>query len=196
VLRRLTLPADLAAGIPAAHCARVLGLDLVEVESILARPPALAPFAFDPQRPISRDTAAKIRVLLELGYTSPDIASFPTLKLHAVEDYLQRLEPVRCPSRTRPRSEAEQRRLDANRLRAEKARAARAANKTDDWRRVAVRDDDADCLPLPSAIAPLADQVAEIVPAPEVPAPAPFEWDGPSDPRACSGERNGRAKVT
>ena len=166
-------------GMPTDHIAILLDLDPTEVDwlshyrSRWRRPPKM-PAECDArgsiyERPILNDTGLKIRKLDGLGYSPRRIAEILVIRPERVVDWLRRTTPTCTTPLVRPRTKDEQRRVDAERRRRERRRAKAAE---------------------------LADQVAEPAPAPEAPAPSAFEWDGPSDPRACSGERNGRAKVT
>jgi hypothetical protein len=195
-------------GVPTEHCAILLELAPTEVESFLAVPRWAKTVITLPvhssakgalsRRPILNDTANKIRKLTELGYPPERIAAILVLDHRRVVSFLQRVTPASCRlGLVRPRTAAEQKRVDATQRR--RSKAARVAAEKAVWSQRDARRDDAGCqaASYETISPPAVDQVAELVPAPvEVPAPAPTRWDGPSNPRAVYGERNGHAQLT
>jgi hypothetical protein len=188
-------------GLTHAEIANLLGLDIVQVESVLAsrrnrstpvRIPAWwwtsGPLRF---RAIRNDTAAYLRRLHELGYAVDRIAEILVLKPEAVADFIERLTPASMGASplVRPRSASEQRRVDATLRRRENRRRLSAD------RPIAPRGachDDEGCPALPPAIAAPAaelvhDQVVENVPTIEPPPAAP--WEGSWSPHATAKKR-------
>jgi hypothetical protein len=183
--------------LPTEHIAVLLDLDPTEVDSHLAAPRYASTVITIPdgrggmsQRPILAGTATKVKKLAELGYGPDRIAPILVLDHRRVVDFLKRVNPDRCKLRlVKPRSPAEQRRLEANRRR--RAKAAEAAAERAAWAERDSRLDDDGQLPVRyHAPPPAVDQVAELLPVPEVVAPAPERWVGPTSPHG------GRPKLT
>jgi hypothetical protein len=194
-------------GMPTEHIAVLLELAPSEVESFLAVPRRAKTVITLPvhwsvkgvlsRRPIRSDTAPKIRKLTELGYEPARIATILVLDRRRIVDFLQRVTPASSTlGLVRPRTAAEQKRVDATQRR--RSKAARAAAEKAVWSRRDARRDDAGhpVVTCETISPPAVDQVTELVPAPEAPAPTPTRWEGPSNPRAVYGERNGHARLT
>jgi hypothetical protein len=182
--------------VPTEHIAVLLDLDPSEVDSHLAprtgrgRRPGVPsiPIHYSvkgalSRRPILAETANKVRRLANLGYAPERIAPILVLDWRRVVSFLKRATPATHRlGLVRPRSPAEQRRLDANQRR--RARAAKAAAERAVWAQRNAQRDDAGC-PVVSYDAPpppAVDQAAELVPAPEVLVPVSNRWDGPASP--------------
>ena len=190
-----------AVGLPTAHIAILLNLDPVEVDSHLAVPSFGSPVfpakyigkRGDPSvRPVTDDTANKIRRLIELDYDVDRIAEILCLQVPMVVNCLRRFTPVRRVALVRPRTRKEQERLQRNQRRRAKAAAVRAARAL--WVRCASPLDDAGCK---AAIIPSADELLDLAfePAP-LPCPEPTRWNQTTDERTRWGESNGQAKLT
>ena len=176
-------------GVPTEHIAILLELAPTEVESLLAVPRRAKTVITLPRhssvrRPILNWTANKVRTLAELGYGPGRIAAILVLDRRRVVDFLQRVTPASSMllGFVRPRTTAEQKRVDATSRR--RARAAKAAAERAVWSQRDSRLDDAGQSPVVSydAPPPAADQVDELVPAPEVLVPVSNRWDGPASP--------------
>jgi hypothetical protein len=131
---------------------------------------------------------------------APRLCALLELEPAAVAELLERrppapprLEPIRVEALKRPRSRAEQKRVD--RVRRRRAKAAAIAAELAPWKRGAAARDDEGCEPLPPpAVEPVADQVAELAPALEALPSASSEWHGPTNPHDGTAERYGAAK--
>lgn len=107
-------------GLPVPHIAALLELDEAIVEAFVAAPAVRAkapPLVERDRRTIRNVTGPKVSKLYRLGYGTDQIAA--SLKLHPadVADWIARVVSVTGGMRTRPRTPAEQRRLESNRRR-------------------------------------------------------------------------------
>jgi hypothetical protein len=183
-------------GLTHAEIANLLGLEILQVESVLAtrryaKTPVRMPAFFGTDGPlrfrsIRGETGTYLRRLHELGYPMDRIAELLVLRQRAVAEFIDRLTPApigNAPRLVRPRSASEQHRVDATlRHRARRSSADRPIAP-----RGACHDDEG-CQSVPLPIAPpaieLVHQVVEELPTIEAPPAAP--WEGPWSPHATA----------
>jgi hypothetical protein len=178
-------------GVPPSDQAIILDLGLSEVELHLApQRPGCQPRRRVPtipakdgrmrlrDRAVHNNTGRKIGRMIALNYSAERIADVLCLRLASVTDYLRRMTPDRKAELVRPRSRREQRALDRNLRRRELARQAAAERAV--WAERDAGRDDEGCTAPATPVNTQVDQAAELVPAPEVPPPAPNPWDGPA----------------
>jgi DNA-binding transcriptional MerR regulator len=199
-------------GVPTEHIARIIDLELSEVDSRLAvrrrlgTPVSIPAWWYTKgsvrDRAIRSENGTYIRRLRELGYDVDQIAELMVLRPRAVADFLARTVSTRATPLVRPRTKAKQRQFEAFRPVRESRRARAAAKIAIHRERWALRDsrlDDEGASPAavpPPAAELVDDQVEELAPAPEVLVPVPNLWSDPTFQSYARGERHGRARMT
>jgi DNA-binding CsgD family transcriptional regulator len=187
-------------GLPTEHIAVVLGTDTDSVPKAIRAihaAPALPHLKYQPRqhsRQILGHTAIKVDRLAALGYTPARIGQILQLAPQTVKSWLKRTTGVNGTRLAKPRPIQAQARIEANRLRRVKAKAAAAERAI--WQRSnSLHDDRGDALPPTPPAAELLDQVEGIEPKADAPM-EPNRWHQTTIERGLSGETNPRSKLT
>ncbi len=176
-----------AAGLPDAHSAHVLAVDVAQVEAVPLHTPWDKPlrFACRDKRPLDGSPAApKVRRLSELGYSDATISDILRLEESSVRSYLAgRAQQLRHQEERTARLEADRLRKDRNAARrAARREGARVRREKKEARWPHVADVSYDSLSKPPAAQVVADATVEATGLPPAASPLFFEpnrWDGP-----------------
>jgi hypothetical protein len=124
-------------GIEPRVIAKRYGLNVWAVRRFLKTPPKKERYAHGPARRILGQTGTRVRDLIGRGWQIPDIAEALELDEDRVRNFAKRIVPVRRGSIVKPRTQAEQERLEAN-LR--KNRPEPRPKRIDEWKLAALVD--------------------------------------------------------
>jgi hypothetical protein len=184
-------------GRSAKEIAEFYGVDPAAIGRFLRRPLSRDRWAKGTDRPIIGSIATRVRALVDHEWNDADIAAVLELDPQRVRDFLWRLEPVRRGRLTRPRTRAEQERLERNQSKLPKPK-----RLPDAWKLAALEDeryrDPVSTLEAPAPAAELVDQpAAELAPGPADPPRPPIaeSWGSvhASGPRKITSEVLARA---
>ena len=188
--------------LPAHHIAPLLDVDPAELDQWPTKPAPSGP----PRKGganIKADTARKVRMLTELGYSTPEVARVLTIRERAVRDFLRCCAPRQAGGLRRPREPKAQRALDRRERRRrerreseERARAARhagyARDEAAEWKAFVDAAPTVQAAELVAAQAVAEERAAR---TPSAPGPPLTPWTGPTSWNAKRGD-NKRTRLS